>query len=42
MSFESRDHLRHILVEADYLVGRSAGLSYDDFAVDETLRGAAA
>jgi uncharacterized protein with HEPN domain len=38
MSFESRDYLRHILVEADYLVERSAGLSYDDFAVDETLR----
>ena len=38
MSFESRDYLRHILVEADYLVARSAGLSYDEFAVDETLR----
>jgi uncharacterized protein with HEPN domain len=38
MSFESRDYLRHILVEADYLVACSAGLSYDDFAVDETLR----
>ena len=32
MSFESRDDLRHILVEADYLVERSAGLSYDVFA----------
>ena len=38
MSFESSDYLRHILVEADYLVARSAGLSYDDFAVDETPR----
>jgi uncharacterized protein with HEPN domain len=38
MSFESRDYLRHILVEADYLVERSAGLSYDVFAADETLR----
>ena len=38
MSFESRDYLRHILVEADYLVARSAGLSYDEFAADETLR----
>ncbi|MQA28883.1 MAG: DUF86 domain-containing protein [Luteitalea sp.] len=38
MSFESRDYLRHILVEAEYLVGRSAGLSYDVFAADETLR----
>jgi uncharacterized protein with HEPN domain len=38
MSFESRDYLRHILDEADYLVGRSVGLSYDAFAADETLR----
>jgi uncharacterized protein with HEPN domain len=38
MSFESRDYLRHILVEADYLVERSAGLTYDVFAADETLR----
>ena len=26
MSFEPRDYLRHILVEADYLIGRSEGL----------------
>jgi uncharacterized protein with HEPN domain len=38
MSFESRDYLRHMLVEADYLIGRSAGLSYEEFAVDETVR----
>lgn len=38
MSFEPRDYLRHILVEADYLIERSAGLSYDAFAADETLR----
>jgi uncharacterized protein with HEPN domain len=38
MSFESRDYLRHVLVEADYLVERSEGLSYDVFAADETLR----
>jgi uncharacterized protein with HEPN domain len=38
MSFEPRDYLRHILVEADYLIDRSAGLSYDAFAADETLR----
>jgi uncharacterized protein with HEPN domain len=38
MSFESRDYLRHILTEADYLVARSAGLSYDVFVADETLR----
>jgi hypothetical protein len=33
MPFESPDYLRHILVQADYLVERSAGLSYDDFAL---------
>jgi uncharacterized protein with HEPN domain len=38
MSFESRDYLRHVLVEADYLVERGEGLSYDVFAADETLR----
>jgi len=38
MSFEPRDYLRHILVEADYLIGRSEGLSFDTFAGDETLR----
>jgi len=38
MSFESRDYLRHMLVEADYLIGRSAGLSYEAFIADETLR----
>jgi hypothetical protein len=31
MSFEPRDFLRHILVEADYLIGRSAGLSFETF-----------
>ncbi len=38
MSFEPRDYLRHILVEADYLIERSAGLSFEDFSGDETLR----
>jgi hypothetical protein len=38
MSFEPRDCLRHILVEADYLIGQSAGLSFEAFAADETLR----
>jgi uncharacterized protein with HEPN domain len=38
MSFEPRDYLRHILIEADYLVGRSEGLSFDAFVADETLR----
>jgi uncharacterized protein with HEPN domain len=36
MSFEPREFLRHILVEADYLVGQSQGLSRDTFAVDAT------
>ena len=38
MSFEPRDYLRHILIEADYLIGRSEGLSFEAFAADETLR----
>ena len=38
MSFEPRDYLRHILVEAEYLIGRSEGLSFEAFAADETLR----
>lgn len=38
MSFEPRDYLRHILVEADYLIGRSEGLSFEVFSADETLR----
>ena len=38
MSFEPRDYLRHILIEADYLISRSKGLSYETFFADETLR----
>ena len=38
MSFEPRDYLQHILVEADYLIGRSAGLSFETFVDDDTLR----
>ena len=38
MSFEPRDYLRHIQVEAEYLIGRSAGLTFDEFLADETLR----
>ena len=38
MSFEPRDDLRHILVEADYLIGQSAGLTRDEFFGNETLR----
>jgi uncharacterized protein with HEPN domain len=38
MSFEPLDYLRHILVEAEYLIDRSAHLSFEAFVVDETLR----
>jgi uncharacterized protein with HEPN domain len=38
MSFEPRDYLRHILVEADYLIARSEGLSFEAFSTDDTLR----
>ncbi len=38
MSFEPRDYLRHILVEVDYLLDRSRGLSFERFSEDETLR----
>jgi uncharacterized protein with HEPN domain len=33
-----REYLQHILVEADYLVAQSAGLTWDRFSSDETLR----
>lgn len=38
MSFEPRDYLQHILIEADYLLDRSAALTFDAFRQDETLR----
>ena len=38
MSFEPRDYLRHILVEADYLIGTSARLSFETFAAEATLK----
>ena len=38
MSFEPRDYLRHILVEADYLIGQSAGVSVEEFLANETFR----
>jgi len=38
MSFEPREYLRHILAEADYLLGRRSGLSPEAFEADETLR----
>jgi uncharacterized protein with HEPN domain len=38
MSFEPRDYLRPILVETDFLIGKSAGVSAEEFMADETLR----
>ena len=38
MSFEPRDYLRHIMVEASYLIECSASLTFEAFARDETLR----
>jgi uncharacterized protein with HEPN domain len=38
MSFEPREYLRHILVEADYLASLRSDLQFEDFVVDETLR----
>jgi uncharacterized protein with HEPN domain len=38
MSFEPRDYLRHILVEADYLIRESDGLEADDFMSNGTLQ----
>ena len=38
MFFEPRDYLRHILVEADYLVGCSADVTFEMFMTDETLQ----
>lgn len=38
MSFEPRDYLRHIVVEADFLLGRSRDVTFAEFVVGETLR----
>jgi uncharacterized protein with HEPN domain len=38
MFSDPREYLRRILVEAEYLVARTAGLKFEDFVVDETLR----
>ena len=38
MSFEPRDYLRHIVVEADYLLAERSGLTFEGFAANETLR----
>ncbi len=37
MSFEPRDYLRHIVLEADYLIGQTPGLSYETFVANQTL-----
>ena len=37
MSFEPLEFLRHIQLEADYLVERSHGLTFESFAADPTL-----
>jgi uncharacterized protein with HEPN domain len=38
MSSEPLEYLRHIGAEADYLLQRSDGLTFDAFSGDETLR----
>jgi len=38
MSFEPRDYLRHIMVEASYLIECSASLTFEAFARVETVR----
>lgn len=38
MSFEPREFLRHILAEADYLVGVSAGLTRAQLEEDPTIQ----
>jgi uncharacterized protein with HEPN domain len=38
MSFEPREYLRHILVEADYLIGESAGIGVERLMADEPLQ----
>ena len=38
MSFEPRDYLRHILVEVEYLLATSSGLTFEAFSSDETLQ----
>lgn len=38
MSFELLEDLRHILIEADYLVEQCASLSKEQLLADDTLR----
>ena len=37
MSFEPRDYLRHILLEAEYLISQTPGLSFEAFIANQTL-----
>ncbi len=36
MSFEPRDYLRHIQVEADYLIAEARGVALEQFLEDQT------
>jgi uncharacterized protein with HEPN domain len=38
MSFEPRDYLQHVLVEADYLLRESSAVSAAEFMENETLQ----
>lgn len=38
MSFEPREYLRHILLEADYVLKATTDMTFDAFLADETLR----
>lgn len=38
MSFEPRDYLRHILIEADFLLDRSRPLTLDSFRREPTVQ----
>ena len=38
MSFEPLEYLRHVLIEADYLVEQCASLSKEQLLADDTLR----
>lgn len=41
MSYEPRDFLRHILIEADYLAATCSEMNLDDFLTNETFQRAA-
>jgi len=38
MSSDPHEYLRHILMEANYLVSQRTRLKFEDFVADETLR----